>query len=243
MGRFSEAMHQLQGSQKTSRGVSLYSRFVNRPGGRVLAAAASTTSLSPNQVSLLSGLVTMTGLVLLAVVEPSILLGVVVWVVLVVGFMLDSADGQLARLRGQGSPAGEWLDHTLDAAKMVGLHAAVLISWYRFFDLTDDRLLLVPLLYQLVAVVMFVGGTLAESALRGRGAKTSTAPSTKRSVLLLAGDYGILCLVFLLLGWQSLFVAGYSLLAAANALLLLALLMKWFRELSALSKPTGARAQ
>ena len=40
---------------------------------------------------------------LVAVVEPTILLGFVVWAILVLGFMLDSADGQLARLRAGGA--------------------------------------------------------------------------------------------------------------------------------------------
>jgi phosphatidylglycerophosphate synthase len=45
-------------------------------------------------------------------------------VVLVLGYALDAADGQLARLRGGGSSLGEWLDHMIDSAKVVGPHLA-----------------------------------------------------------------------------------------------------------------------
>jgi phosphatidylglycerophosphate synthase len=50
-----------------------------------------------------------------------------------VGYAFDAADGQLARLRGGGSLAGEWLDHMIDAAKVSSLHVAVAISVYRWF--------------------------------------------------------------------------------------------------------------
>lgn len=98
--------------------------FVNRPVGRVIAAGAFTVGLVPNQVSLISAAFTFTGIVLLATVPPSIVLGVVVWLLLAIGYAWDSADGQVARLRGGGSLAGEWLDHVLDSTKLVALPIA-----------------------------------------------------------------------------------------------------------------------
>ena len=53
-------------------------------------------------------------------------------VLLASGYVMDSVDGQLARLRGSGSLSGEYLDHTVDCVKTATLHLAVLISWYRF---------------------------------------------------------------------------------------------------------------
>ncbi|MFP3386663.1 CDP-alcohol phosphatidyltransferase family protein, partial [Tritonibacter sp. SIMBA_163] len=72
-----------------------------------------------------------------------------------VGYAFDSADGQLARLRGGGTPAGEWLDHVVDSIKTTALHLAVLIGWYRHYDVTDVRLLLIPIGFTLVASVFF----------------------------------------------------------------------------------------
>ena len=62
------------------------------------------------------------------------------------GYALDSADGQLARLRGGGSLTGEWLDHVIDSFKISTLHLAVLVMAYRFFP-TPTWWLLVPLVF------------------------------------------------------------------------------------------------
>lgn len=228
------AVRELQTGQKSNVGVSYYTRWVNRPAGRLFAAAFSLTPITPNQVTLVSGAATLLGVGLLAALEPTWWLGLLVWFFLALGFMLDSADGQLARLTGRGSVAGEWLDHVLDAAKVVLVHAAVLVSWFRFFDLPDDRLLLVPILFLLTAVVMFVGGTLAELLLRPtRSGSTSSRPSRLRAVLLLLVDYGMFCLVFLLLGVPAAFIPVYGALAGVNAVLLVLLLAKWYQELGA----------
>ena len=56
---------------------------------------------------------------------------------LVVGYAFDAADGQLARLRGGGIIAGEWLDHMVDAIKVASLHLAVLVGLYRFDAVPD----------------------------------------------------------------------------------------------------------
>ncbi|HBF82568.1 MAG TPA: CDP-alcohol phosphatidyltransferase, partial [Streptomyces sp.] len=58
--------------------------------------------------------------------------------------------------------------------------------------------------------------------------------SRVRAVALLPVDYGVFCLVFLLLGAPAAFRAGYAALAVVHALFLVAFLVKWFRELKAL---------
>ncbi|MDF4250359.1 CDP-alcohol phosphatidyltransferase family protein [Streptomyces sp. WMMB303] len=234
---FGTALRRLRAAQKTAKGVSLYSRHVNRPLGRVFAAAAYRAGLSPNQVTLLSAVCSFAGVAGVALVRPSWGLGAAVWAALLVGFALDSADGQLARLRGGGSPAGEWLDHVVDCAKITGLHSAVLISFYRFADLPHESWLLLPLGFQLVAVLLFFGGLLTDK-LRPRpdraGPEPAPAPpSTLRAVALLPVDHGVFCAVFLLLGAPGLFRAGYAALFACYALFLAAFAVKWFRELSA----------
>lgn len=234
--RFSEAFAELSSRQKRRSGISWYTLWVNRPSGRVFAAAGSLIGMTPNQMTLLSAVVSAVGIVLVATVAPAVWLGIVVWLLLALGFMLDSADGQLARLTGRGSPAGEWLDHTVDAAKLVAIHSAVLISFYRQPDL-GELALLVPLGYQLVAVVLFAGGTLAELLLRGRG-EGDQPGSWWRSLALLGADYGVFCLIFTLLGWPSLFFAVYTTFAAVNLLLLGLLLVRWFRRLTGLQPRT-----
>lgn len=232
---FSSALRQLSQAQKSARGVSAYTRFVNRPVGRVLAAAAHRMGLSPNHVTLVSALVTFAAIAATALLPPSHALGQWVALALVLGFALDSADGQLARLHRSTSLSGEWMDHVVDCAKLLGIHAAVLISFHRFFDLPRPALLLVPITFQFVAVVLFFGGILTEQ-LRRRGDDMATgpvpSPSAVHAMALLPVDYGLLCLVFLFLGNQKLFFALYVALLAAHAVLLPVFLSKWFSELS-----------
>ncbi|MCH0538423.1 CDP-alcohol phosphatidyltransferase family protein [Streptomyces sp. MUM 203J] len=231
-----EALSRLRNAQKAAKGVSLYSRFVNRPAGRVLAASAYVARLTPNQVTVVSAAFSFAGVAVLALGAPSWAVGVLVSAALVVGFAFDSADGQLARLRGGGSPAGEWLDHVVDCAKLTVLHLAVAISFYRypgFYGTEGSELwLLLPFGFLLATIVTFVGGLLTEK-LKPRPAPGSAppAPSTLRAVALLPVDHGVFCLVFVLLGGGPLFLWGYGLLGAAAALYLPLFLVKWFREL------------
>lgn len=233
-------LRELRGAQKSSKGVSLYSRYVNRPAGRLLAAGAYRAGLTPNQVTVISAAFTFTALAAVALAEPSWGLGIAVYAGLAAGFAFDSADGQLARLTGRGGPDGEWLDHVVDCAKMILVHTAVLISFYRFAELPADGWLLLPLGFLFVAVLTFCAGLLREQ-LGKAAARTAptdtgaTAPVSRvRAVALLPADYGVFCLVFLLLGAPVVFRAGYAVLAAVHALFLVAFLAKWFRELKAL---------
>lgn len=229
-------LHELRNAQKTARGVSLYSRYVNRPLGRLIAVGAIRTGLTPNGVTFVSACFTAVGLVLIACLEPSPLLGLGISLSLIVGFAFDSADGQVARYTKRGSSAGEWLDHVVDGGKMVALHTAVLISWVHSQGQTG-AILLIPLGYQFVAVVMFVGGTLAELLLRAKraagGVAAEAAPSTVRSIALLPADYGILALSFVLWGVSGVHRVVYTVLLILNAVVLLALLVRWFRALNA----------
>ncbi|MEL5959249.1 CDP-alcohol phosphatidyltransferase family protein [Streptomyces sp. CLV115] len=241
MGNTGTVLRELRGAQKTAKGVSLYSRYVNRPAGRVFAAGAYRIGLTPNQVTLLSAAFTFTAIASVALVRPSSGLAVVVYAGLAIGFALDSADGQLARLTGGGGPDGEWLDHVVDCAKMILVHTAVLISFQRFSGLPGEGWLLLPLGFLFTAVLTFCAGLLREqlgkAAARpaaGTGPGTAAPVSRLRAVVLLPADYGVFCLVFLLLGDRTAFRVGYAALAAVHALFLVAFLAKWFRELRAL---------
>lgn len=248
MASVGTALRELRGAQKSAKGVSLYSRFVNRPAGRYLAAGSYALGLTPNQVTLVSAAFSFAAAAAVALTAPSWGLGLAVWAALAVGFAFDSADGQLARLRGSGSAAGEWLDHVVDCAKLTSLHTCVLIAFYRFpeaYGLAGpdgvraggEVWLLVPLGFQFAAVVTFFGGLLTEK-LKPKAAPGSpaAAPSTLRAVALLPVDYGVFCLVFLLLGGGELFRWAYAGLGVVAALFLLAFLAKWFRELSAVPR-------
>ena len=233
-------VQRLAGAQKGATGAPAYSRFVNRPLGRLLAALAFHAGLTPNLVTAISAVFTFGGVVLIAVEPPSVPMGIAVAACLVLGYALDAADGQLARLRGGGSPAGEWLDHMVDAAKSSALHLAVLVGLYRS-DSVEPVWLLVPLGYCLVDAVTYFA-TMLNEALRAqhgaptRAQRTAQRPSTVRSLLTLPSDYGLLICVFLLFGAPSVFVPAYTLLFLAAAAFLALASVKWFREMGRLPR-------
>ncbi|MBI5161938.1 MAG: CDP-alcohol phosphatidyltransferase family protein [Micrococcales bacterium] len=234
-------MQRLSAAQKPGRGAPPYSRWVNRPLGRVIAATAYLVDLKPNHVTALSAACTFTGIALLALVPPVPWLGLVVGVLLVLGYALDSADGQVARLRGGGSLAGEWLDHMVDVTKTCLLHVAVLVSFARFGYPGGPGTLLLPLGYLTVSVVSFFGIMLADQLKRSRGGATTAGRSRGRLQTLVATptDYGILCLVFLLAGWRDGFVVAYAVMLIGHSAALLAAIAKWWRDLTRMDHNGG----
>lgn len=219
----------------TSRTAPAYSRFVNRKLGRLLAAWAYRAGLTPNAVTGISAAFTGVAITLLLVFPPSSTLGVGVAAALVLGYAFDSADGQVARLLGGGTPAGEWLDHIVDAVKTTALPIAMFVCLQR----TDlPRVwLAVPLVYAVVASTTFFGMILTEQLRRQNGrVGITTASGGVRDIitgiLVLPMDYGILCISFILLGVPGLFLALLSLLTVGSFLFLCLALRKWFREIS-----------
>jgi phosphatidylglycerophosphate synthase len=238
---FAEALGKLAYAQKSSKGAPAYSRYVNRKAGRYLAAAAYRVGLTPNQVTAVSALFTYAGIAVIALVEPHPLVGAAICALLVVGYALDAADGQLARLRGGGSVAGEWLDHVVDAGKISALHLAVLISAYRYFDV-GPAYLLIPIGFAVVAAVMFFAMILNDLLRRSRSVSPNGAThSAVRSILVVPTDYGLLCVAFLTFGYPQVFAVVYAVLFAANAAFLALALVKWFRDAAALDavQPSG----
>ena len=94
----------LAGAQKSGHGVPPYTRYINRPLGRRLAAMAAILRLTPNAVTGVSMLASYLGIALLCLVAPSQPVAIGVTLLLLLGYALDSADGQLARLTGRGGP-------------------------------------------------------------------------------------------------------------------------------------------
>lgn len=232
------ALDRLRGAQKPpAAGSPAYSRFVNRRLGRQLAALAHAVGATPDQVSLLSAAVTVNALVLVALAPVGPVAAVAVTALLVLGYALDSADGQLARLTGSSRPAGEWLDHTIDAFKVTTVHLCVLIGWYHGVH-RRGILLLAPVLFTALAGGLFFTTWLMERLRREHpGALRQAVPGrrgTIRSLLLLPTDFGALILLFLFWGMPTVFAAGYLALLAGTVLFAALALPRWFGEVSAL---------
>lgn len=230
-----EVVAALAAAQKSNRNAPAYSRWVNRPIGRVFAAIAFKANWTPNQVTFLSACFTFSGIALIAVAGPP--LGWLVALLLVVGYALDSADGQLARLRGGGSPSGEWLDHFFDALKAGSLHVAVAIAWARNLGDFPPASLLVPLVFTVVATTYFFGMILTEILMRGRrGPAQSGAPERApvlMSLIAIVNDYGLLCVTFFFMAWFDAWRWVYAVLLLGNLLLLLVQSVRWYRRIAA----------
>lgn len=233
------ALEELRSAQKVAaRSAPAYSRFVNRRAGRFLAAAAASRGLTPDAVTGISAAVTASGLLVLALGDPTWPTGVLVSVLLALGYALDSADGQVARLQRRSSTAGEWLDHVVDSAKTALLPVALGIAVWRA-DGIDDRWLWLPVVAVVVTTVLFFAMILTEQLRRVHGVRSvaDTAPGARswlRAVLVLPMDYGLLCWSFVLLGAPTVFLSFYTLVTAYTALFLVLAAVRWYRELAAL---------
>ncbi|HWA77633.1 MAG TPA: CDP-alcohol phosphatidyltransferase family protein [Polyangiaceae bacterium] len=129
--------------------------YVCRPIAAVLVDGLKNTRVTPNQI-------TMSALVV-ATVASLILLAVPGWLGLVLGilvfefsYVLDCADGMLARLRGTASPTGHLLDFLMDEIKAFILLAAVAARL--FLERQEPRFLLIGL-FGLVALASGVALT------------------------------------------------------------------------------------
>ena len=233
---YSSVLRRLAAAQKpAARSAPAYSRFVNRRLGRYLTAWAHRAHLTPNIVTAISAVWTFAALALLVALPPSWPLGVGVALMLLIGYAFDSADGQLSRLTGRSSPAGEWLDHMVDATKVVSMPLALGLGFY-LHSAVPTAWLIVPLVSAVVSSVLFFGMILTEQLRRQHGRVSLAAdapgrPSWLRAVLVLPMDYGVLCLSFLLLGWLPGFLILYTLIVLATTLFLFAAAITWFREL------------
>jgi phosphatidylglycerophosphate synthase len=91
--------------------------YFHRPLASLLVRALAPTSITPNQVTILSGLSALLGAVLIGAADLEdpwlIYVGAAAFFA---SILFDCADGQLARLRGVSSFAGRSLDGVVDAA-------------------------------------------------------------------------------------------------------------------------------
>ncbi|WP_026460547.1 CDP-alcohol phosphatidyltransferase family protein [Schaalia suimastitidis] len=209
--RFGAYRRQLDQAQKPGDGVPAYTRWVNRRGARLVAAAGAASGWSPNHVTALSFLLSLSGMVFLVVLPHTWWSGLPVGTLLALGYLFDSADGQLARLTGASSKTGEWIDHVVDAFRSPAIHLTLAVSvmihaphlwWFA----------IVALAYALVTSGQFLSQILAEAFVKGAG-RAQRRGKTLTSFLLLPTDPGTLCWSFALWGLTNIFVPVYAVLA------------------------------
>ncbi len=197
----------------------LYTRFVNRNAAIPLTYLFWKLGLHPNAVSSISFLVTHTALLLLILWGSAITLVIaaIVWFLLALGFVLDACDGQLARVSGRTSALGEWLDHSLDIAKVLNFNMAlsfVMIS----SAIAADQPLTLPFIAAFLNLLSqpahFFVINMKEKLLAAPGSETRSFGEGSRTglisnVIITGADYGLFILIVLLLPRQDLFVPAY----------------------------------
>ena len=235
-----QALRRLEGAQKQGVGTPAYTRWVNRRLARYAAVAAYRLGLTPDVVSWLSFATSVTGLVTLVVAPPfSPMVGVVVAMLLAVGFVLDSADGQLARLTGTSGPAGEWLDHVLDAIRSPAVHLCVLVVALTTAG-SPSWLAAAAFIFTLTQVGQFssqmLGGMLLD-----RTAGPRTPPRRHQSWILLPTDTGVMCWIFVLWGWPRLFAGAYLIVLVLAGLLAAVSMRRRWRELRQVKRESSAQ--
>jgi len=116
-----------------------WNAYVCRPVAAVLVDRLRATRVTPNQITLAAVVLAVAASALLVLVPGYV--GLVLGVVLFeLSYVLDCADGMLARWRGTASPVGHLLDFLMDEIKAFVLLAAVAARLYLEHD--DPRFLL-----------------------------------------------------------------------------------------------------
>ncbi len=224
---FTQRFESLRAAQKRRTGVPLYTLVVNRPVGRVIAAA-SPRAITPNHLTLIGAGFTFAAILWLLIGYSGGVAGVLIGVGLVVGFFFDSADGQLARLRNGGSASGEWLDHVIDGIRIVLMHIATLVFLLRVDVVETWVAIAMCTIFAVAASATFFAGGLFEKLTTTPPRTTVTGGSRLRSILMLPVDYGVICWMYLLTPTGVVFAVVYGLAAAAKVLSATSLLTKWY---------------
>lgn len=120
----------------------VWNRYVCRPIAAVVVSALAETRVTPNQITLFAFVVAGGAAAVLAGWPTywGLVLGAVVFEL---SYVLDCADGMLARWRGTASPEGHLLDFLMDELKAFLILAAVSVRLFR--EREDARMLFVGL--------------------------------------------------------------------------------------------------
>lgn len=237
---FRETLSHLNSAQKPGHGVPAYTRWVNRRVARVFAAAAVKFGITPNGVTAISALTSVVAMVLLLLLPPALWVGALAALLFALGYALDSADGQVARVTGASSPAGEWLDHVVDAMRTPAMHLTILVGFIKYQDswpVTGWQLWWLPLAFCVLITGHFMSQILAEQLRNNRGTAAPSSSGNLRSFINLHMDSGTFCWIFIFWGTGWGFILVYGLLFLSNAA---TVLLSMRRKFVSLSTPKGA---
>ena len=188
-----------------------------RAGIGPLARALARMGISANFVTIAGGALTIIGAALLAAGMPLASL-----LVLVIGTIADTLDGQIAKASGGGTRLGAFLDSTIDRVADGALFVGAAASGANL----GQPLLLWSSLIALVASSL-VPYVRAKAESLGVSASVGPAPREARIVIFLIG-----LAAWALLDFQSLFVAAVLALAVLSSITFLLRVVHVGRQLS-----------
>jgi phosphatidylglycerophosphate synthase len=129
-------------ASKKKRDINWFTEWIARPPAAVVVYLLRHTRVTPNQITFASAIVAAGACAMFALCRGWTWL-VVAALLFEFSFVLDCADGQLARLRKIASPIGHQLDFLMDELKAMLLLAVITVRLW--IDTTDDRLLIIGL--------------------------------------------------------------------------------------------------
>ncbi len=129
-------------ASKKKKDINWFTERIARPPGAVVVYFLRNTRVTPNQVTFASAFIAACACAMFALL-PGWTWLVAAALVFEFSFVLDCADGQLARLRKVASPIGHLLDFLMDELKAMLLFGCVSVRLWR--ETGDDRFLLVGL--------------------------------------------------------------------------------------------------
>jgi len=188
-------------SSKKQHDINWFTEWVARPPAAVVVYALKDTPITPNQVTFLSAAIAAGACAMFAVLPGHAWL-IAAAAVFELSFVLDCADGQLARLRKMASPLGHLLDFLMDELKAMLLFGSVAVRLWS--EHHDERFLLVGL----AALFCLASGISLTSFMRRPeyGAKPPTADGQPAEVGKRRGPVGA---VLNALEWAARVVVHY----------------------------------
>src|SRR5262245_50975898 len=188
-------------ASKKRRDINWFTEWVARPPAAVAVYALRGTPITPNQVTFLSAVIAAGACAMFALLPGHAWL-IAAAAVFELSFVLDCADGQLARLRRTASPLGHLLDFLMDELKAMLLYGCVAVRLWR--ESGDEQILLAGL----AAVFCVAAGISLTSFMRRPeyGAKPPTEDGQPADV---GGRRGPLGMVLGGVEWAARFVVHY----------------------------------
>lgn len=129
-------------ASKKSNDINWFTANVARPPAALVVYLAQRTRITPNQITFLSVVVASAACALWIAV-PGYAALVAGALIFELSFVLDCADGQLARLRKQASPIGHLLDFLMDELKAMLVLGSIAVRLW--LETGDERLLVIGL--------------------------------------------------------------------------------------------------